>query len=67
MVRGLHNAVERIRANYEVVDKLIASVKASEVKNKDRRAVFNQPINSYSMGKLANGSRILCQKVSASS
>ena len=32
---GLHNAAERIHANYEDVDKLIAAVKASMVKNKD--------------------------------
>jgi len=38
---GLHNAAERIRANYEDVDKLIAAVKASVVKNKDRRAKFS--------------------------
>ena len=32
---SLHNAAERIHANYEDVDKLIAAVKASMVKNKD--------------------------------
>ena len=32
---GLHNAAERIHANYEDVDKLIAAVKASMGKNKD--------------------------------
>ena len=32
---GLHNAAERIHANYEDVDKLIAAVKVSMVKNKD--------------------------------
>ena len=37
---GLHNAAERIHANYEDVDTLIAAVKASVVKNKDRRAKF---------------------------
>ena len=42
---GLHNAVERIRANYEDVDKLIAAVKASVMKNKDRRVKFST-INS---------------------
>ena len=31
---GLHNAAERIRDNYEDVDKLIAAVKASQVKIK---------------------------------
>ena len=35
---GLHNAAERIRANYEDVDKLIAAVKALVLKSKDRRA-----------------------------
>ena len=43
--RGLHNAAERIHANYADVDKLIAAVKASVVKNKDRRAKFSA-INS---------------------
>ena len=32
---GLHNAAERIHANYEDVDQLIAAVKALMVKNKD--------------------------------
>ena len=32
---GLHNAAERIHANYEDVDQLIAAVKASMVKNND--------------------------------
>ena len=32
---GLHNADERIHANYEDIDKLIAAVNASMVKNKD--------------------------------
>ena len=32
---GLHNAAEQIHANYDDVDKLIAAVKASMVKNKD--------------------------------
>ena len=32
---SLHNAAERIHANYEDVDKLIAAVKASMVKNKE--------------------------------
>ena len=45
VAHGLHNAAERIRANYEDVDKLIASVKASVVKNKDRKAKFSA-INS---------------------
>ena len=37
----LHNAAERIRANYDDVDRLIAAVKASVVKNKDRSAKFS--------------------------
>ena len=41
VAHGLHNAAERIHANYEDVDKLIAVVKASVVKNKDRRAKFS--------------------------
>ena len=41
----MHNAAERIHANYEDVDKLIASVKASVVENKDQRAKFSA-INS---------------------
>ena len=44
----LHNAAERIRANYADVDKLIAAVKASVEKNKDQRAKFsaiNNPRN----------------------
>ena len=45
VVHGLHNAAERIRANYADVDKLIAAVKPSVVKNKDRRAKFSA-INS---------------------
>ena len=45
VAHGLHNAAERIRANYEDVDKLIAAVKASVVKNKDRRVKFST-INS---------------------
>ena len=45
VAHGLHNATERIRANYADVDKLIAAVKASVVKNKDRRAKFSA-INS---------------------
>ena len=40
VAHGLHNAAERIRANYEDVDKLIAAVKASVMKNKDRRVKF---------------------------
>ena len=40
VAHGLHNAAERIRAHYEDVDRLIAAVKASAVKNKDRRAKF---------------------------
>jgi len=32
----LHNAAERIRDEYEDVDKLTAAVKASVVKDKDR-------------------------------
>ena len=32
---GLRNAAKRIHANYEDVDKLIAAVKASMLKNKD--------------------------------
>ena len=45
VAHGLHNAAERIRANYADVDKLIAAVKASEVKNTHRRAKFSA-INS---------------------
>ena len=45
VAHGFHNAAERIRANYQDVDKLIAAVKASVVKNKDRRAKFST-INS---------------------
>ena len=45
VVHDLHNAAERIRANYANVDKLIAAVKPSVVKNKDRRAKFSA-INS---------------------
>ena len=45
MAHGLHDAAERIRANYADVDKLIAAVKASVVKNKDQRAKFSA-INS---------------------
>ena len=41
MAHGLHNAAERIHANYEDVDKLIAAVKALVVKNKNRRAKFS--------------------------
>ena len=47
VAHGSHNAAERIRANYADVDKLIAAVKASVVKNKDRRAKFSA-INSPS-------------------
>ena len=39
---ALHNAVERIRNHYEDVSKLIATVKASVVKNKDRRGNFSE-------------------------
>ena len=35
VAHGLRNAAERIHANYEDVDKLIAAAKASMVKNKD--------------------------------
>ena len=45
VAHGLLNATERIRANYADVDKLIAAIKASVVKNKDRRAKFSA-INS---------------------
>ena len=45
MDHGLHNAAERIHANYEDIEKLIAEVKASIAKNKDRRAKFST-INS---------------------
>ena len=45
VAHGLHNAAERIRANYENVNKLIAAVKASVVKNEDRRETFST-INS---------------------
>ena len=45
VIHGSHNAAERIRANYADVDKLIAAVKASVVKNKHRRAKFSA-INS---------------------
>ena len=62
---------EQIRANYKDVDKLIAAVKASVVKNKDLKAKFstiNSPpaTRSHQMGKLVKGSRILCQKLFAS-
>ena len=40
VAHGLHNAAKRIRARYEDVDRLIAAVKASVVKSKDRRAKF---------------------------
>ena len=70
VAHGLHNAAEQIRANYEDVDKLIAAVKASVVKIKDQRAKFSTinspPQRGYQMGKLVEGSRILCQKLSAS-
>ena len=39
---ALHNAGERIRNHYEDVNKLIATVKASVVKNKDRRGKFSE-------------------------
>ena len=39
---ALHNAAERIRNHYEDVNKLIATVKASVVKNKDRRGNFSE-------------------------
>ena len=39
---ALHNAAERIRNHYEDVNKLIATVKASVVKNKDRRGKFSE-------------------------
>ena len=39
---ALHNAVERIHNHYEDVNKLIATVKASVVKNKDRRGNFSE-------------------------
>ena len=48
---GLHNAAERIRDNYEDVDKLIAALRASVVKDKGRWAKFaviNSPWNSQS-------------------
>ena len=66
----LHNAAERIHPKYENVDKLIAAVKVSMVKNKDRRAKFlnNQQsptTHSHQMGKLVEGSKILFQKLSA--
>ena len=51
VAHGLHNAAERIRASYEDVDKLIAAVKASVMKNKDRRVKFstiNSPPNLWS-------------------
>jgi len=41
VAHGLHIAAERTPANYEDVVKLIAAVKASVVKNKDRRAKFS--------------------------
>ena len=47
MAHCLHNVAQRIRANYEDVDKLIAAVKAVVVKNKDRSAKFSA-INSPS-------------------
>ena len=45
VAHSLHNAAGRIHCNYEDVDNLIAAVKASVVKNKDRRAKFSA-INS---------------------
>jgi len=41
VAHALHYAAERIRANFEDVDMLIAAVKASVVKNKDRRGKFS--------------------------
>ena len=70
VAHGLHNAAERIRANYEDVDKPIAAVKASVMKNKDRRVKFSKstvPATcGHQMRKLVEGSRILCQKLSTS-
>ena len=45
VAHGLHHAAEQIRADYEDVNKLIAAVKASMVKNKDRIEKFST-INS---------------------
>ena len=45
VAHGLHDAAQRIRANYEDADKLIAAVITLVVKNKDRRANFSA-INS---------------------
>ena len=42
---ALHNAVERICNHYEDVNKLIATVKASVVKNKDRRKKFSEIVS----------------------
>ena len=71
LVHCLRNAFERIRGEYEDVDKLIASITASVLKDKDRWATFSA-INSSrnlsnQMGNLVEGSRILCQNVSARS
>ena len=41
VAHALHNAAEQIRANYDDVDRLIAAVKASVVKNKDGSAKFS--------------------------
>ena len=38
VAHGLHNAVERARANFESADRPIATVIGSRVKHKDRRA-----------------------------
>ena len=47
VAHSLHTAAKQIRTNYEDIDKLIASVKASVAKAKDRRAKFlaiNSPL-----------------------
>ena len=66
MAYGLHNVAKRIRANYEDVDKLIASVKASVVKTMIEELSFSNQQSpatcSHPMWKLAKGSRILCLK-----
>ena len=71
VAHDLHNAFQRIRANYWDVDKLIAAVKVLVVKNKDQSKVFGNhqftATRNHQMRKLAEGGRILCQKLSASS
>ena len=41
MAHLIHNCAMKVRANFPVVDELIARVKALTVKNKARRILFN--------------------------